>query len=132
MPPNKERMPGKCKRCLSPRQKSGSTPVLAHRVPRKTCHAADRRVYLGVKRSARPPLGRRPRKAPKSPSLKRRWKMQDQWFYSQGGHRSGPVALERLRELAASGVLQPTDLVSQGGTSGWRAAVSIDGLFPPA
>ena len=44
----------------------------------------------------------------------------------------GPVSEEQLKQLAASGQLQPSDLVWKEGMSHWMAASSITGLFPNA
>jgi hypothetical protein len=55
-----------------------------------------------------------------------------QWYYLQGGHQLGPVSLEALRQLAASGDLLPTDLVWTAGAACWTAAESVAVLFPGA
>lgn len=56
--------------------------------------------------------------------------MADQWYYSTGGERSGPVTLPDLRSLAESGTLARTDLVWTDGMTNWVQAGGMDGLFP--
>src|SRR6266404_7689601 len=56
--------------------------------------------------------------------------MSDEYYYSQAGQRCGPVPGEQLKQLAASGHLQPTDLIWKEGMSGWVAAAKVKGLFP--
>lgn len=55
--------------------------------------------------------------------------MADQWHYSKNNQQHGPVIAARLKELAASGELAPTDLVWKEGMSDWKPAKSIKGLF---
>src|SRR5262245_52603209 len=57
--------------------------------------------------------------------------MSDRWSYTQGPERFGPVPFARLCELAAEGALSPDDPVQQEG-AGWRAAGSVEGLWPVA
>lgn len=52
-----------------------------------------------------------------------------QWHYSKDGQQQGPVSPEQLKQLAATGELQPTDLVWKEGMSQWVAASSIKSLF---
>lgn len=54
-----------------------------------------------------------------------------QWFFSNAGQQRGPVSTEQLKQLAASGRLQPTDLVWKDGMGQWAEAKNIEGLFPP-
>jgi GYF domain 2 len=56
--------------------------------------------------------------------------MEPEYYYSQAGQRLGPVPGEQLKQLAASGHLQPTDLIWKEGMSGWVAAAKVKGLFP--
>jgi hypothetical protein len=56
--------------------------------------------------------------------------MSDEYYYSQAGQRCGPVPGEQLKQLAASGQLQPTDLIWREGMAGWVAAAKVKGLFP--
>jgi len=55
-----------------------------------------------------------------------------QWYYSKNGQRQGPVSSEQLRQLAASGQLQPSDSVWKEGMSQWTEAQRMKGLFPAA
>jgi hypothetical protein len=50
------------------------------------------------------------------------------YYYSQSGRRCGPVSGEQLKLLAASGQLQPTDLIWKEGMSGWVPAGKVNGL----
>lgn len=54
-----------------------------------------------------------------------------EWWYANAGAPEGPVSFERLRELAASGRLKPTDLVWCKGMPDWVAAGTVDGLCAP-
>jgi hypothetical protein len=56
--------------------------------------------------------------------------MSDDYYYSQAGQRCGPVPGEQLKQLAASGQLQPSDLIWKEGMPGWVAAAKVKGLFP--
>ena len=56
--------------------------------------------------------------------------MSNQWFYSKHGQQQGPVSSEQLKQLAASGQLQPSDLVWKDGIGQWAEARRINGLFP--
>jgi hypothetical protein len=42
----------------------------------------------------------------------------------------GPTSFEHLRQLAAAGKLQPTDLLCQEGMEEWLPAKDVEGLFP--
>src|SRR5262245_40456274 len=55
--------------------------------------------------------------------------MADEWYYAQRGVRTGPVSIERLRQLAGAGQLRPEDLVWKEGMAAWSAASEIDGIF---
>lgn len=57
--------------------------------------------------------------------------MTAQWHYVKGGQRHGPVSEEQLHQLAASGQLQPTDLVWRDGMAQWQQAGLVQGLLPP-
>ena len=52
-----------------------------------------------------------------------------QWYYSKNGQQHGPVSSKQLKDLAASGELQPTNLVWKEGMKQWVAAGSVKGLF---
>lgn len=56
--------------------------------------------------------------------------MADQWYYSRNKQRLGPVSLEQLRQLVASGELQPTDMIFRQGTQKWIPVGSIPELRP--
>jgi len=53
------------------------------------------------------------------------------WHYTKGGERHGPITEPQLHQLAASGQLQPTDLVWQDGMAQWQQAGSVQAIFPP-
>lgn len=56
--------------------------------------------------------------------------MASEWYYTINGQQaSTPVSTSQLKQLAATGQLQPTDLVWQEGMANWVAASSIKGLF---
>src|SRR5687768_9599724 len=55
-----------------------------------------------------------------------------EWYYSIGGDRQGPVAAAELKRLADAGTLKPTDLVWKDGMADWAQARSIKGLFAAA
>lgn len=62
---------------------------------------------------------------------KRGGAMAKEWYYSKdGGDRKGPVTSKQLKELAASGELDPTDLVWAEGRDEWKPASGLKGLFP--
>lgn len=52
------------------------------------------------------------------------------YFYTRNKQKQGPVSSSELKQLAATGRLQPTDQVMKEGTSKWVPAGSIKGLFP--
>ncbi|HEX5790306.1 MAG TPA: DUF4339 domain-containing protein, partial [Luteolibacter sp.] len=52
-----------------------------------------------------------------------------EWYYVKDGEQQGPVRLERLRELAAEGVLGPGNLVWNRTMRDWTPASEIDGIF---
>src|SRR5262249_34587074 len=52
------------------------------------------------------------------------------WYYTYRGRKLGPVTGDCLRELAARGMLEPTDLVWRDGLDRWRKAKRLVGLFP--
>lgn len=43
-----------------------------------------------------------------------------QWFYTRGGQQAGPVSLDQLRQMAASGQITPADLVWREGMANWQ------------
>ena len=56
--------------------------------------------------------------------------MNQDWYYLSGGNRFGPIDTNKLKELAASGGLQPTDMLWRDGMAEWVPASSIKGLWP--
>lgn len=56
--------------------------------------------------------------------------MANEWYYERNGQQHGPVIVEKLKELAASGQLQPADLVWREGMAEWAQARKVKGLFP--
>ncbi|MEK7953153.1 GYF domain-containing protein [Luteolibacter soli] len=55
---------------------------------------------------------------------------QQQWFFSAGGERYGPVGFDYLLELAKSGRLDPrNDMVWTTTLSDWEPAGEVEGLF---
>ena len=55
--------------------------------------------------------------------------MSTEWFYTKDGEQLGPVSSKQLSQLAASGELQPTDLVWKEGAPDWKPASIVKGLF---
>jgi len=55
--------------------------------------------------------------------------MADQWYYAHQGQQSGPVSTEQLKQLAASGQIQPSDLVWKQGMAAWAAASTVEGVL---
>jgi hypothetical protein len=56
--------------------------------------------------------------------------MANGWYYTRDGKQFGPITSAQLKQLAAGGRLQPTDLVWKAGMSKWVTAGIIKGLFP--
>lgn len=54
--------------------------------------------------------------------------MADQWFYRMFGEEFGPMALEKLKELADGGTIQALDHVRSSSSQDWVAAANIDEL----
>lgn len=56
--------------------------------------------------------------------------MERVWYYAEAGMQQGPVGIEELRARAASGALQPSDLVWQPAFGNvWRPAGEVPELF---
>jgi len=55
----------------------------------------------------------------------------DEWYYAENGQQRGPVPVTALREMAANGILKPTDLVWTEGMSQWAPASATRGIFRP-
>ncbi len=53
-----------------------------------------------------------------------------EWYYSQSGQQLGPITADQLKNLAASGQLQPGDLIWKDGMAEWTPAVRVKGIFP--
>jgi len=51
------------------------------------------------------------------------------WYYARDGRTMGPVSAARLKELVASGVVTPADLVRPAETEVWVPARAVKGLF---
>lgn len=58
--------------------------------------------------------------------------MSEQWYYSKDDQKYGPVNASKLKEIAASGQLRPTDLLWREGMKQWAKAGTVRGLFPDA
>ena len=56
--------------------------------------------------------------------------MSQQWYYTKDGLQQGPIGTAALKDVAASGQIQPTDLVWKEGMANWTAAGNLKGLFP--
>lgn len=56
--------------------------------------------------------------------------MADEWYYTRNGERMGPVTTSQLRTEAASGRVQPTDLVWTDGMPQWIPASAAREIFP--
>jgi beta-glucosidase len=56
--------------------------------------------------------------------------MAAQWHYGQGEEQHGPVPLEELKQLVASGQVQPTDMVWNAAMPDWLPAGDVEELFP--
>ena len=57
--------------------------------------------------------------------------MAEEWHYSKGSQQHGPVSASDLKALAKSGELSSKDLIWKEGMADWKAAGSLNGLFPP-
>ena len=54
----------------------------------------------------------------------------DRWYYEHEGERCEPVSFQELQRVAASGQVQPDNLVWKRGMAEWTPAGQVDGLFP--
>ena len=54
----------------------------------------------------------------------------DAWYYARGQQTCGPVSLSELRQLVEAGVLGPTDMVLQEGSTRWGPISTIPELVP--
>jgi uncharacterized RDD family membrane protein YckC len=55
--------------------------------------------------------------------------MAEQWYYSADGTQQGPISGSQLKQLAASGDLQRSDLIWKEGMADWVRADKVRGLF---
>ena len=55
--------------------------------------------------------------------------MSEQWYYTKGRQKVGPISADELKQLAASGQLSRTDLVWTDGMPEWIPAAKRKGLF---
>ena len=51
------------------------------------------------------------------------------WYCKLRGRTRGPVSPAVLRQLASSGKLRPTDMISRDGTTNWIRAGNVKHLF---
>ncbi len=56
--------------------------------------------------------------------------MAAEWHYGREEPSNGPVSLEELKHLVASGQVQPTDMVWKSGMSEWLPAGEVEQLYP--
>ena len=54
------------------------------------------------------------------------------YFVGKNGQQTGPFSVEQLREMAASGQLNGTDLVWREGMAEWQPASTLPGVFQGA
>jgi WD40 repeat protein len=57
--------------------------------------------------------------------------MAQNWYVAEGRHKLGPFSPSQLRQLVATGRVQPTTMVLREGTQRWVQSGSIKGLFLP-
>jgi len=57
--------------------------------------------------------------------------MAQQYYYSRGADEFGPFSADQLRELAATGRIEPTDAVWRQGSERRCLASRVEHLFPP-
>ncbi len=55
--------------------------------------------------------------------------MTHEWFIIRGGKESGPITTQQLKTMAATGQLQPDDMVRRSDMQATTKATSIKGLF---
>ncbi|MGE3314843.1 MAG: DUF4339 domain-containing protein [Planctomycetaceae bacterium] len=56
--------------------------------------------------------------------------MADDWYYKSNETQHGPMSFAAIRQLAADGIVHPSDKVRTGNDGAWRFADSIPHLFP--
>ena len=52
-----------------------------------------------------------------------------EWYYMNAGEKQGPVSTRQLKQLAATGELQPDDKIWREGLAAWAKASQAKGLF---
>src|SRR5436190_7368165 len=98
----------------------GQTGGPSPRGPGRVDPARTFRIASGIPTC--PPAARPPASSPGAP-------VSQEWYYSVGGDRQGPVTAAELKKLAEAGTLKATDLVWKDGMPDWVQAKSIKGLF---
>lgn len=53
------------------------------------------------------------------------------WYFDHDGKAGGPVSVSQLRQMAASGLLLPTDRIRKEDMDRWVKARAVKGLFAP-
>lgn len=56
--------------------------------------------------------------------------MADQWIVQRGGKNSAPISKQQLKQLAAKGKLQDTDLIAREGSTQFVPVTRVKGLYP--
>jgi hypothetical protein len=64
------------------------------------------------------------------PNIPQAGAVPQQWYYVHAGQRQGPVSTDQIKQLLASGQLQPSDLIWKEGMSQWTAASTMKELLP--
>jgi hypothetical protein len=54
-----------------------------------------------------------------------------EWYYARNNRQEGPVEVDVVRGMLASGELRPTDLVWTSGMPDWKEAGAVAELVPP-
>jgi len=67
-----------------------------------------------------------------TPFIQREFDMGQEWYIAQNGQRVGPISEAELRQQAAAGKIQPSDMIWKQGMDKWVPASKVKGLFPPA
>ena len=62
------------------------------------------------------------------PNIPQAGAVPQQWYYVKNGQRQGPASTDQIKQLLASGQLQPSDLAWKEGMSQWVAAGTITEL----
>lgn len=67
-----------------------------------------------------------------NPNVRDKYMTTGEWFYSKNGEKTGPISSAELKQLAANGIVLPSDLVWKQDWPEWKAAKAIKGLFGSA